>query len=470
MQVSVETTDGLERKLTIAVPSDRVDSAVNARLAEAAKTIRLNGFRKGKVPLKVVKNKFGPGVRQEVCGELMSQTYYEAISQESLRPAGQPRIEPTKMEEGQDLEFTAVFEIYPEVQIPDFSKVKADKLVADVTDSDIDEMIETLRVQRQTYEEVEREAVDKDMVNIDYTGKKDGEEFAGGKAAGQNLLLGSERMIPGFEDGIIGKKAGDSFTLPLSFPEEYHSAELAGAEVEFDITVNSVSEQKLPEVDEEFFKSFGVEEGGEEAFKEEVTKNMQREMKTASRNKLKTAVMNGLLELVELESPAALIGTEIQQLKQQMMQQMGGGQGMDPSQLPDELFQEEAQRRVKLGLVLGEVMKQENIQADPAKVREAVEEVASTYESPEEVVNWYYSNEEQLSAIESNVVEDQIFDHIIEAANISEKNVSYQEVIQAESQAPAAEAASSEDSSDSAGEESSESAETDEAETSDKES
>ena len=458
MQVSVETTDGLERKLTIAVPSDRVDSAVNARLEEAAKTIRLNGFRKGKVPLKVVKNKFGSGVRQEVVGELMSQTYYEAISQESLRPAGQPRIEPTKMEEGQDLEFTAVFEIYPEVQLPDFSKVSAEKLVADVTDADIDEMIETLRKQRQTWEEVDKEAAEKDMVNINYVGKKDGEEFEGGKAAGQSLVIGSGRMIPGFEEGLIGKKSGDSFTLPLTFPEEYHSKELAGADVEFDLTVNSVSEEKLPEVDDEFFKSFGVEEGGLDAFKEEVTKNMEREMKTASRNKLKTAVMNSLLDLVELDSPAALVAQEVQQLKQQMMQQMGGGQNMDPSQLPDEIFKEEAQRRVKLGLVLGEVMKAENIQADPAKVREAVEELAATYESPEEVVNWYYSNEEQLSAIESSVVEDQIFDHIIEAADVSDKTVSYQEVIQAETPGAATDtAAESESAEDTASDDASES-------------
>ncbi len=435
MQVSVETTDGLERKLTITVPSDRVDSVINARLEEAAKTIRLNGFRKGKVPLKVVKNKFGSGVRQEVVGELMSQTYYEAISQEGLRPAGQPRIEPAVMEEGQDLEFTAVFEIYPEVQLPDFSRISAEKLVADVTDNDIDEMIETLRKQRQTWEEIEKEAAEKDMVNIDYVGKKDGEEFEGGKAAGQSLVIGAGRMIPGFEEGLIGKRAGDSFTLPLTFPEEYQNKDLAGADVEFDFTVNSVSEEKLPDVDDEFFKSFGVEDGGLDAFKAEVTKNMQREMKTASRNKLKTAVMNALLDLVKLDSPTALVDQEIQQLKQQMMQQMGGGQNTNPGQLPDEIFKKEAQRRVKLGLVLGEVMKAENIQADPVKVREAVEEVAATYESPEEVVNWYYSNAEQLSAIESDVVEDQIFDHIIEAADVAEKTVSYQEVIQAETSA-----------------------------------
>ena len=255
MQVSVETTEGLERKLTIAIPGDRVDMAVNARLQEAAQTIRLNGFRQGKVPLKVVKNKFGKGVRQEVVGELMNQTYFEAIAQESLKPAGQPRIEPTSMDEGKDVEFVAVFEVYPEIELPDFAAIKAERLVAEVSDDDIDEMIETLRKQRQTWVPVERAAADGDMVNIDYVGKKEGEEFQGGKAAGQNLVLGSERMIPGFEDGVIGKSAGDDFTLQLKFPDEYHSEELAGAEVEFELKLNTVSEQSLPEVNEDFLRA-----------------------------------------------------------------------------------------------------------------------------------------------------------------------------------------------------------------------
>ena len=434
MQVSVETTEGLERKLTIAIPGDRVDTAVNARLQEAAQTIRLNGFRQGKVPLKVVKNKFGKGVRQEVVGELMNQTYFEAIAQESLKPAGQPRIEPTSMDEGKDVEFVAVFEVYPEIELPDFAAIKAERLVAEVSDDDIDEMIETLRKQRQTWVPVERAAADGDMVNIDYVGKKEGEEFQGGKAAGQNLVLGSERMIPGFEDGVIGKSAGDDFTLQLKFPDEYHSEELAGAEVEFELKLNTVSEQSLPEVNEDFFKSFGVEEGGMEAFREEVSNNMQREMKTASRNKLKTKLMDALISDLEVAIPAALMSNEIHQLKHQTVQQMGGGQGFDPHSMPDDLFREQAKRRVTLGLILGEVISQQGIQADADKVRDAVEEIAATYESPEEVVKWYYSNEEQLQGIESSVIEDQVFDYIIEQAQVSDKEVSYQDVIKPESQ------------------------------------
>ena len=434
MQVSVETTEGLERKLTIAIPEDRVDMAVNARLQEAAQTIRLNGFRQGKVPLKVVKNKFGKGVRQEVVGELMNQTYFEAIAQESLKPAGQPRIEPTSIDEGKDVEFVAVFEVYPEIELPNFGAIKAERLVAEVSENDIDEMIETLRKQRQTWVPVERAAADGDMVNIDYVGKKGGEEFQGGKAAGQNLVLGSERMIPGFENGVIGKVAGDEFSLQLKFPDEYHSEELAGAEVEFELKLNTVSEQSLPEVNEDFFKSFGVEEGGIEAFREEVTNNMQREMKTASRNKLKTTLIDALISDMEVTIPAALMSNEINQLKHQTVQQMGGGQGFDPQNMPDDLFKEQAKRRVTLGLVLGEVISQQNIQADAGKVRAAVEELAATYESPEEVVKWYYSNEEQLKGIESSVLEDEVFDYIIEQAEVSDKEVSYQEVIKPESQ------------------------------------
>jgi len=318
------------------------------------------------------------------------------------------------------------------VTLPDFSALEVSRLGADIGDADIEEMIETLRKQRQTWETVERAAADTDRVNIDYNGKLDGEEFQGGKAEGTDLVIGSERMIPGFEAGLIGKSAGDAFTLSLNFPDEYHNAELAGKAVEFDMVLNSVSEQVLPAVDEEFFKSFGVEEGGNEAFREEVANNMKRELKAASRNKLKAQVMDKLIEIVELDVPSALIAAEIQQLKAQALQQMGGGANLDPSMLPDELFTEQASRRVKLGLVLGEVMQTQNLKADPAKVRETIEELAATYESPEEVINWYYGNQEQLSAIESSVVEDQVFDYILDAAKVEDKTVSYQEVIKPE--------------------------------------
>jgi trigger factor len=435
MQVSVETTQGLERKMTIAVPSEKVDSAVNSRLQEAARNVKLNGFRKGKIPFKVIKSKFGAGVRQEVVGELMSQSFYEAIDQESLKPAGQPSIAPKNLNEGEDLEFVATFQVYPEISLPDFSKIELERLGAEISESDIDEMIETLRKQRQTWELVERAAASDDMVNIDYAGKLNGEEFEGGSAQGTNLVLGSERMIPGFEAGIEGKSASDVFTLDLSFPEEYHNKELAGKEVAFEITLNSVSEQVMPVVDEEFYKSFGVEDGGNDAFREEVTSNMGRELKTASRNKLKTKIMDALAEAVETDIPDALVAGEIQQLREQALQQFGGGQNIDANMLPDELFKEQAARRVLLGLVLGEVIQQQELKADPAKVREAIEELAATYESPDDVINWYYGNQEQLGTIESNVLEDQVFDYIIGQSAVTDKQVDYQEVIKPEPKA-----------------------------------
>lgn len=432
MQVSVETTQGLERKMTVAIPSEKVESAVNTRLQEAARNVKLNGFRQGKVPYKVIKSKFGAGVRQEVVGEMMSQSYYEAIDQESLKPAGQPNIDPKNLDEGQDLEFVATFQVYPEIALPDFSTINVERLGAEISESDIDEMIETLRKQRQSWEVAERAAATEDMVNIDYLGRRDGEEFEGGSAQGTNLVLGSERMIPGFESGIEGKSAGDVFTLDLSFPEEYQNAELAGKEVAFEITLNTVSEQIMPTVDEEFYKSFGVEEGGNDAFREEVTNNMRRELKTASRNKLKNKIMDSLVEAVDAEIPDALVGAEIVQLRQQAMQQFGGGQNIDANMLPDDLFKEQAARRVLLGLVLGEVIQQQELKADPTKVREAIEELASTYESPDEVINWYYGNQEQLATIESSVLEDQVFDYVIDQSAVTDKLVGYQEVIQPE--------------------------------------
>jgi trigger factor len=432
MRVSIETTEGLERKMTIAVPGEQVDTAVNARLQEAAKNVNLKGFRRGKVPFKVIKGKFGKGVRQEVVGELMSQTYYEAISQESLKPAGQPKIEATNVIEGEDLEFTAIFEVYPEITLPDFSKIEVERLSAEIEDADIDEMIMTLRQQRQIWEVVERSAAIDDRVNIDYVGTLGGEEFEGGRGSGTNLVLGSERMIPGFETGIVGNSSGEVFVLTLEFPGEYYNEELAGKQVEFELTLNSVSTQVLPEIDEEFFKSFGIDEGGEPAFREEVSSNMRRELKVSSRSKLKNQVMDALIDAVDVSVPATLIAGEIQQLRDQAIQQIGAGKNIDPAMLPDDLFTDQARRRVVLGLILGEVVQQHKITADPVRVREAVEELASTYESPDDVVNWYYGDKEQLGTVESTVIEDQVFDHIIDTANVRETRLSYQEVIKPE--------------------------------------
>ena len=441
MQVSIETTSGLERRLTVGVPATRVDQEVDVRLQKAAKNVRIPGFRPGKVPMKVMRQRFGAGVRQEVLGEVMSQSFQEAVVQEQLRPAGQPSIEPRNLEAGKDLEYVATFEVFPDVETVEMSGFEIERPQADVGDEDVDNIIEVFRKQRGSWEVVERAAQEGDKVDIDYHGTRDGEPFDGGSAEGSDLELGSGRMIPGFEDGIVGMSAGDEKTLSLSFPEDYHSEDLKGAAVEFKVKLNSVTELQLAPLDEELFKSYGVEAGGEEQFRKEVGENMTRELKNAVTAKVKQQVMDAVIEQHDsLEVPRSLIAQETDALRQQMMQQFGGAGGAPDldlkSLLPDDMFAENATRRVKLGLLLSEMISKFELTADADKVRETIEEMASTYEEPEEVVNWYYSNQEQLASIESRVLEDQVVEKLLENANIVDKPCSYQDAIgQAQAQA-----------------------------------
>ncbi len=436
MQVSIETLTGLERRMTIEVPADKIESQVQSRLQEAAKTFHMKGFRKGKVPVKVIKNRFGEGVRQEVVGEVMSQSWVEAVTQEKVKPAGQPRIEPKNLEEGKNLEFIATFEVYPEIELQDFSAIEIEKKLADIKDEDIDKMIETLREQRKTYQEVERASQEGDQVNIDFTGTIDGEKFEGGESKGTNLVLGSKRMIPGFEDGLAGLNAGEEKTLCLTFPEDYHSNDYAGKAVEFAVTVNSVSESVLPELNDDFFASFDIREGGLEAFREEVASNMARELKNAGKNNIKNQVIEGLLKTHNVEVPKALIASEVNALRQNAMQQFGGGQNIDPSMLPDDLFNGQAERRVALSLIMNEIVSSNDLKPEPDAVRALVEEMAESYEKPEEVVKWYYSDNEQLANIEALALEESVIDMIVNAAKVSEANVSYEEALQASTPQP----------------------------------
>ncbi len=433
MQVFIETTSGLERRLTVGVPAERIENEVNDRLRKAAKTVRLDGFRPGKVPMRVVKQRFGAGVRQEVLGEVMSQSFYEAVTQENLKPAGQPSIEPKSMEEGKDLEFVATFEVYPEIELADMSGIEISKPTADVSDEDVDNMIEVFRKQQGSWAAAERAAAEGDKVNIDYAGTKDGAAFDGGSAEGSDLELGSGRMIAGFEDGIVGMSAGEEKTLQLSFPEEYHNEDLKGAAVEFKITLHTVNEQVLAPMDEELFKQYGVEAGGEEQFRQEIADNMKRELANAVKNKVKQQVMDAVIEAHQSQDvPKALIAQEIDKMRKQMFQQFGGAGAQDldmESLLPAEMFQEQAQRRVKLSLVLSELVAKAELKADDDKVRAAIEEIASTYQEPEQVVQWYYSNQEQLAGVESMVLEDQIVENLLDNAKVTEEACSYQDAL-----------------------------------------
>ncbi len=425
MQVSLSNSQGLERKLTIEVPADEVDSSVTERLRETARTVRFNGFRKGKAPLSIVKKRLGPGIRQEVISEVMNRSYAEAIDQEGLRPAGQPRLEINEIAEGKDLRFAAVFEVYPEIELPDFSRIRIESLTAEVTEEDLGNMVETLRRQRETFEEVERAAADGDLVHIDFSGCIDGEEFEGGKGENIGVLLGSEQMIPGFEDAIKGRDPGEEFTCELKFPDDYQQRDLAGKDVEFSIGINTVREPRLPEVDEEFYRSFGVEEGGEEAFHKEIIRNMERELKTAGRSRMKSRISEAVVKRADIDVPEALMAEEMDRIREQTEKNLGGkGPG-----IPEDLLRDQARRRLVMGLIMAEIVDSNDMKADPERVREAIGELASTYESPEEVVRWYYGNEKQLSAVETSVLEDQVFDFIAGRVKLTEKAVSYQEAI-----------------------------------------
>ena len=429
MQVSIESSTGLERQLKIGVPADRIESEVAQRLQKATKTVNIKGFRKGKVPLKVVKQQFGKGVRQEVVGEIVNSSFYEAIAQEKLQPVGQPRIDDIKDTEGQDLEFLAVFEVYPEVELADLSKVSITRPVTDLNDADVAKMIDVLRDQQATFEASDKPAVDGDQLNIDYVGTKGGEEFAGGKAEGQDLVLGSNSMIPGFEDALVGASAGDEKVLKLKFPKDYHADELKGAKVEFAVVVNSVSSKQLPEMNDEFFKLYGVDEGGEEKFREDVMNNMERELRNAMRAKIKNRVMNQLFDLNKVELPAMLVDNEITQLKQQMVQQFGGGQQIDLSMLPDDMFREKAERRAALGVIVSEIVKVEELTPDEDSVRERINEIASTYEQPKEVVDYYYSQQQLLSSVEAVVLEDQVTELVLSKATVADEACSYEDAV-----------------------------------------
>jgi trigger factor len=437
MQVSVEITSGLGRRLTIGVPAERVEAEVSARLEKAARSVRIKGFRQGKVPMKVIRQRFGAGVRQEVLGEVMTQSFYEAVRQEDLRPAGQPTIEPRSMASGRDIEFTASFEVYPEIDLVDFARLAIARPVAEVGEADVERMVEVLRGQQASWETVERAGASGDRVNIDFTGRRDGETFEGGSATGVDLVLGSNRMVPGFESGIEGTRAGESRTISLRMPEEYHAEALRGADVEFEIRVNSVAERRLPELDEGFFSRYGVTGGGVEAFRAEVLANMQRELRQALRNKTKARVLDALLERTEVEVPQSLLSQEIESLRRQALRQFGGDASrIDPAMLPDDMFRAQAERRVSLGLLLGEVIRRESLKADPARVRALVEEMASTYEEPQEVIDWYYGNREQLASVEAAALEDQVIDLILGRAGVTDAPCSYEEALRADPPKP----------------------------------
>lgn len=432
MQVSIETTSGLERVMTIGVPAAEVEEKITTELKRIARGQRVNGFRKNKpLPPQAAKRMFGKQARHEAVYQQMQQSFFRAVQDNQVKLAGMPRFEPVNDEDGQDLEFKAIYEVYPEITLADFSSIQVEQQNAEVTDADVDKMLDTLRKQSAQWEASDEASADGDQLKIDFEGSIDGELFEGGSAKGYDLTLGSDSMIPGFESGLEGLKSGEETVLDLSFPEDYHKDELKGKATQFKVVVQEVKKPQLPELNEEFFKNYGVETADETEFRDETRKNMERELSRSIRALTKQQVIKGLVDANEVEVPASLVDQEIDRLRQQAVQQFGGQQKLDASMLPAELFKEQAEKRVIIGLLMNEVIESQALQPSEEKVQALIEEVAITYQDPDEVRNYYNNNAEQKSQVEAMALEEQAIEKILASASISQVESSYENIIAA---------------------------------------
>ena len=444
MNVSIETMTGLERRLTIALPSEEFETQITEKLEGARNQVRIPGFRPGKVPLKEVRRRFGNAVRAEVAGELMQSSFVQAVQQESLNPAGSPNLEVVKMDPGIDFEFTATFEVFPSIELADHARVMVKRPQADITDDDLQGMVNRLIEQRTTYQPVERAAQEGDQVKVDFNGtdfsnNEEGEPVEGTDGEGVEFVIGSGQMIEDFDQGVRGLQAGETKQFDATFPDDYRAEDLQGKTIQFSVTVHEVREATRPELNEAFFEEFGVTEGGEDAFRDEVKSNMQRELDGSIKNQIKQQVMDELAKLHEFPLPLAVVQREIQVLKEQMLSQFQmGGQGQTPD-LPDELFSDQAEKRVKVGLVVNEIISSQSLSVDQENLDARLQEIAAPYGEPEQVVNWYRSNPEQMQNIEMGVLEDQVVDLILETAQVEEVISNYEEVVSGRAIAPAEE-------------------------------
>ena len=422
MEVSVENTGGLARRMTVQVPAERIDQEVQSRLQSMSQTVRLDGFRPGKVPMKVVAQKYGKQVRMEVVDKVVNATLQEALSQNKIRPAGAPSIETRDMSPGAPFEYVATFEVFPELQGQLNYGFTVTRPVVEITDDDINGMLDTLRKQRVSWNTVDRASRSGDQVVIDFEGSIDGQAFPGNKADDMPVVLGSGSMIKGFEEQLEGLSAGDEKTLAVTFPADYPSAGVAGKEASFSVKLKSVAEMELPELDDEFARAFGIAEGGMEGLRNEVQRNMQRELKGLISSKLKQQVFDSLLEHNPVDAPQKLISEEVETLKSQQSYR----------QRPQAELEELAGKRVKLGVIVSEVAKQNQIQLDPDRVREMVETIAASYEKPEEVIQWYYGNQEMLYGVQSTVIEEQVVEWIIEHGGVAveDTRVSFSDLVE----------------------------------------
>jgi trigger factor len=426
MQVSVTTTKGLERRLEVAVPGERVANEVDARLKRLARTARLKGFRPGKVPFSVVRQQFGSQVHAEAVNDLVQSTFAEAVSQQKLRPAGGPRIEPIAAEPGNELRYAAIFEILPEVTLRPLDGIAVEQPVAAVSDEDVDAMIESMRSQRPDFTEVQRAAQDGDRVTVDFEGRVDGQVFPGGKADGFQVAIGAHRVLPEFEQGLIGMSAGDSKTIQAQFPADYGSPVVAGKLADFDLKVSKVEERVLPPVDEAFAVAFGVQQGGVPELRKEVRSSMERELAETVRGRLREQFFDAIYRDNPVEVPRSMLDSQVRDLQVQALRRMGT---QDLSKAPSrESLEPGARRRVALGLLIGEIVRQQGIKVDRERVEQKLDAVTSSYPDPQQAKRQYLSSREAMEQLESSALEDQALDWALTQVKVIDKPSSFREL------------------------------------------
>ena len=432
MQANLETLSALERRLSVSLPATDIDHEVESRLKRLSRTVKMHGFRPGKVPLKVVEQHYGPQVRQEVLGDAMQKSFGEAVRQQNLKVAGYPRFELTPRNDGaMEFEYRATFEIYPEVTVGDIAGAAIERPAFEVGEAEVDKTIEIMRKQRTRYEPVERTAQTGDRVTIDFRGTLDGADFPGASGSGQQAVLGEGRLLPDFEGGVTGMKPGETKAFDVSFPADYHGRDVAGKTARFEVTLREVAAARLPEVDAAFAKSLGVADGDLTRMRAEVRANLEREVTAKLRGRLRDQVMQALLDATRLEAPRSLVQIEIERLQLGARQELAarGIKVTAETPLPTDLFEQQAQRRVTLGLILGEVVKQHNLFPKPEEVRKRVEEQAESYERPEEVVKWFYAAPERLRDIESVAMEDNVVAWAVGVAKVTDRKMEFDDLM-----------------------------------------
>jgi len=434
MQVSVEKTSELSRKMTVSIPEEVIQEKMEVRFKSLAREVKVDGFRPGKVPVRVVKKMYGDRVKGEITGDLIQSTYFEALQEQKINPAGHPHIHQTDAEEG--FEYTAEFEVYPEISLEGVSGLEIKRPVATVEQSDQDAMVAKLREQKKAWSVVERVAETGDQVTVNFSGECEGENFTDGKVEGYPVEIGAGKMIPGFEEELVGLEASAVKTFEIAFPEEYGNEKLAGKPTTFEVEVVKIEAAVLPEIDEEFIKAYGVEDGTLDSFNADVNANMQRELAQGLKGKLKNAVMDALYENIKITIPNALIDEEVKNVMKPYEANMKKqGMNLEDLDLPKDMFEGQAKRRVALGLILGEIIQKNEIKVDDAKVKSTIDDMANSYERPEDVTEWYYSDESRLNEVKQMVLEDQTVEWIIDQVKVSDESVSFEDVMEKQAEA-----------------------------------